>query len=51
MPESNVFTADGKIIETFSTVFNDFLVVNWYENPLGTVRPVPIILQSAVCVV
>jgi hypothetical protein len=36
-------TADCKIIETFSTVFNDFLVVNWNEN----VGPVPVILQSA----
>jgi hypothetical protein len=43
-------TADFKVIETFSTVFNDFLVVIWYKNPLKTVGPVPIILKSAVCV-
>ncbi len=41
-------TADSKIIGTCPTVFNDFLVVNWYKNPLKTVGPVPIILQSPV---
>ncbi len=39
-------TADCKIIETFSTVFNDFSVVNWYKNPFKTVGLVS--LPSAV---
>ncbi len=41
-------TADCKI-ETFPMVSNEFLVVIRYKNPLKTVGPVPIILQSAVC--
>ncbi len=41
-------TAESKILETFSTVFNDFLVVNWYQNLLKTVEPVPITSQPAV---
>jgi hypothetical protein len=40
-------TAECKIIETSSTVFNDFLVV-WYKNQLKTVGPALIILHSAV---
>ncbi len=41
-------TEDCKIIGNRATVFNDFSVVNWYKNPLKTVGPVPITLQSAV---
>ncbi len=32
-----------QIIETFSTVFNDFLLGNWYKNPWKTVGTVPIL--------
>jgi hypothetical protein len=41
-------TAHFKIIQTLETVFKDFLAVNWYQNQLKTVGPVPNILQSAV---
>ncbi len=41
-------TAYCKIIETGPTIFNDFLKVNWYQNPLKTVEPVSFILQLAV---
>ncbi len=45
---SCMYTADCKIIGNPATVFNDFLVVNWYKNPLKSVRPFPIILQITV---
>ena len=44
---THIYTADCKIAETFSTVCNDFLVVNSCKNPWDSIGPVPIILQSA----